>query len=84
MIALTVNSTNATAYLCQSSGITTALNTTSHAALSGFNFYIASDPGIFPDRLFNGNISTTMIYNRDLNFNEIVQNFNAHKGRYGL
>ena len=34
--------------------------------------------------LFNGNIGSPMIYNRELSANEIQQNFNALKGRYGL
>lgn len=32
----------------------------------------------------NGNISTTLIYNRDLSATEILQNYNATKTRYGL
>jgi hypothetical protein len=32
----------------------------------------------------NGKISTFSIYNRALNTNEIQQNFNAYRGRYGL
>jgi hypothetical protein len=32
----------------------------------------------------NGNISQVLIYNRALSSNEITQNFNAQKGRYGL
>jgi hypothetical protein len=33
---------------------------------------------------FNGNISQTMIYNRDLLSTEVLQNFNALKSRFGL
>jgi hypothetical protein len=36
------------------------------------------------DAHFNGNISQTLIYNRALSAEEVLQNFNATKGRYGL
>jgi len=40
--------------------------------------------GTISQRYFNGEIDTTSIYNRVLTASEILQNFNAHKGRYGL
>jgi hypothetical protein len=36
------------------------------------------------DRYFPGNISQTQIYNRALSATEVLQNYNATKGRYGL
>ena len=33
---------------------------------------------------FNGNISQIQIYNRALSATEILQNFNALRGRYGV
>jgi hypothetical protein len=33
---------------------------------------------------FNGNISQTLIYNRALSSQEVLQNYNATKSRYGL
>jgi hypothetical protein len=33
---------------------------------------------------FNGSISVARVYNRVLSATEIAQNFNAHRGRYGL
>jgi len=84
MIAITVNSTIATAYLCQSSGITTATNTTSHPSLSGLNFFIGCDPTAPSDRAFIGRIANTQIYNRDLTLAEISYNYNALKSRFGL
>jgi hypothetical protein len=33
---------------------------------------------------FNGEMSSTFIYNRALTNNEVLQNYNALKGRYGL
>ena len=34
--------------------------------------------------LFQGQINGVFIYNRALTVDEILQNYNAHKGRYGL
>jgi hypothetical protein len=84
MIVMSINSTTATAYLGQSSGITSATNTTSHASLSGLNFYIACDPGDLPLRTFIGNIAVAQIYNRALSATEIQQNYNAQKSRFNL
>lgn len=36
------------------------------------------------DRSFIGTISVVQIYNRALTTSEVLQNFNAHRGRYGL
>jgi hypothetical protein len=82
MVAVSVTSTSATAYLCQTSGITTATNTTNHASsvLNAIN--IAFDSA--GSRFFNGNIAISQLYNRALSANEITQNFNALKGRFGL
>ena len=84
MIVMSINSTAATAYLCQSSGITTATNTTSHSPVSGLNFFIACDPGFTADRAFIGRIATSMIYNGALSASEIAQNYNSQKSRFGL
>jgi hypothetical protein len=84
MIAVSIISTTAIAYLCQSTGITTATNTTSHGALSGLNFFIACDPSYTTTRVFIGNIATSQIYNRALSSDEILQNFNATKARFNL
>jgi hypothetical protein len=35
-------------------------------------------------RYLNGNIATTQIYNRALTASEVLQNYNATKGRFGL
>lgn len=48
---------------------------------TGVPFRIGSRENISP---YNGNISTTQIYNRALSAQEIQQNYNALKGRYGL
>ena len=84
MIAVSVGATSATAYLCKSSGITSATNTTNHASASGLNFYIAVDPAVIPGRNFIGDIAIAMVYNTTLSLSDITTNFNAQKSRFGL
>jgi hypothetical protein len=82
MVAISVTSTAATAYLCESSRITSAINTVSHASSLLDDIKIGIDE--FENRCFTGNIATAMIYNRALSANEISQNFNSLKGRFNL
>ena len=82
MVAVSVTSTSATAYLCQSSGITSATNTVSHTSTVLDDVKLAQDDQ--GARFFNGRISVAMIYDRALSADEITQNFNALRGRYGL
>jgi hypothetical protein len=82
MIAVSVTSTAATAYLCQSSGITSATNTVSHTSTTLNDIKIGQDD--LGGRFFTGNIATAMIYDRALSAGEITQNFNALRSRYGL
>ena len=49
-----------------------------------FNFQIATGYDLNSSRYFRGNISNFQVYNRALNYNEILQNYIANKGRYGL
>jgi hypothetical protein len=82
MVAVSVTSTAATAYLCQASGITSATNTVSHGSSVLDDIKLAQDDA--GGRFFTGNIATAMIYDRALSAGEITQNFNALRGRYGL
>ena len=82
MVAVSVTSTSATAYLCQSSGITSATNTVSHTSTVLDDVKLAQDD--LGGRFFNGRISVAMIYDRALSADEITQNFNALRGRFGL
>ena len=82
MIAVSVTSTAATAYLCQTSGTTTATNTVSHGSSVLNDIKLALDDAT--SRYFTGNISTAMLYNRALTSEEITKNFNAFRGRYGI
>ncbi len=84
MIAITIRSNMATAYLCKSSGITSATNSVSHSALSGLNFFIACDPSDKSTRAFKGKIATAMIYNTELSQTDITSIFEAQKSRFGL
>ena len=82
MIAVSVTSTAATAYLCQASGITTATNTVNHSSSNLNDIKLALDDALA--RYFNGNIATAQLYNIALSAAEITQNFNALRGRYGV
>jgi hypothetical protein len=81
MVAVSV-STSATAYLCQSSGITTATNTVLHTSTTLDDVKIGIDE--FTNRCFTGNIAIAQLYNRALTAAEVTQNFNALRGRYGI
>ena len=82
MVAISVTSTAATAYLCESNRITSATNTVSHSSSLLDDIKIGVDE--YENRCFTGNIATAMIYNRALSANEISQNYNALKGRFNL
>jgi hypothetical protein len=83
MVAVSVTSGSATAYLCQSSGITSATNTVGHTSTTLDDIKIGQDD-LTASRFFNGRIATAMIYDRALSAGEITQNFNADKSKYGL
>jgi hypothetical protein len=82
MVAVSVTSTSATAYLCQASGITTATNNVSHTSSLIDDIKIARDE--FSTRYFAGNIAIAQLYNRALTAAEVTQNFEATRGRYGI
>jgi hypothetical protein len=82
MVAVSVTSTAATAYLCQTSGITTATNTVSHASSLINDIKIGQDE--FGTRYFTGNIATAMIYNIALSAEQVSQNFAADRSRFGV
>jgi hypothetical protein len=82
MVAVSVTSSAATAYLCQASGITTATNTVSHTSSVINDIKIAQDE--FNARCFTGNIAIAQIYNIALSADQISQNFAADRGRFGV
>jgi hypothetical protein len=82
MVAVSVTSTAATAYLCQSSGITTATNTVSHGSSLLNDIKLAQDDA--GSRFFTGNIAVAQLYNTALSAEQISQNFAADRARFGL
>jgi len=79
MIAITITSNVATAYLCKSSGITTATNNVTHSPISGLKFYIGVEPLDLSVRAFKGNIATSMVYSTALSLTQIESIYNAQK-----
>ena len=55
----------------------------SHSSSTFSNLYIGSDSGTV-NRYYNGRIAMVQMYNRALTSTEILQNFNATRGRYGV
>jgi len=82
MIAVSVTSTAATAYLCQASGITTATNTVSHTSSVINDIKIAWDDAAA--RYFTGNIAIAQLYNIALSADQVTQNFTADRARFGV
>jgi hypothetical protein len=82
MVAVSVTSTSATAYLCQSAGITTATNTVSHTSTVLDDIKIGFDE-VF-SRYFSGNIAIAQLYNTALSAEEISQKFEEDRTRFGL
>ena len=86
MCAVSVSGSSATAYLCQSSGITSATNTVNHTSTILNDIQIARDSAIVfgVARYYTGNIAQASIYNIALTAGEIAQNFNATRSRFGI
>ena len=82
MIAVSVTSTAATAYLCQTGGTTTATNTVNHASSLLNDIKLAQDDA--GSRFFNGNIAIAQLYNIALSAGQISTNFEADRGRFGV
>ena len=82
MIAVSVTSTAATAYLCQTGGTTTATNTVNHASSLLNDIKIAQDDA--GSRFFNGNIAIAQLYNIALSAGQISTNFQADRTRFGV
>jgi hypothetical protein len=82
MVAVSVTPTSATAYLCQSSGITTATNTVSHTSTTLDDIKIGIDE--FSSRYFTGNIGIAQIYTTALSAAQISQIFEEDRARFGI
>jgi hypothetical protein len=80
----TINTSNISIYtnanlISTSSGISSSITNNSNSII-GWGF----DPRYLDVRHFNGSIAYCSVYNRALSSTEILQNFNALKGRFGL
>ena len=84
MIAVSINSSTATVYLCNASGIVSSTNTVAHSALTGLKFYIGVEPSSLTTRAFKGKIATSMVYSTALTEANITTIFNAQKASFGL
>jgi hypothetical protein len=82
MIAISVTNTAATAYLCQTSGTTTATNTVGHASSVLNDIKLAVDDAAA--RYFAGNIAVAQLYNIALSADQVSQNFTADRARFGV
>jgi hypothetical protein len=80
MVAVSVTSTAATAYLCQSSGITSAINTVSHTSTTLDDIKIGQED--FGGRFFNGNVAIAKIYSTALSTEQVSELFQADRGRF--
>lgn len=77
-VAATYNGTTLNVYIAG----TQIFSSTRLPASSNNQFLIGSTIG--GTQNWNGNISQTLVYNRALSSTEILQNYNATKGRFGL
>jgi hypothetical protein len=77
-----VTTATATLYL-NGSAIGSPATSFSAITTSTFNGIVAAEDNIFSNP-FIGNIANLAIYNRALSAAEILQNFNALRGRYGI
>ena len=89
MVAISVSANSTTAYLCNASGITSAINTDTHAAASGFKYYVGRDPISYSSseadlRTFKGKISRVSVYDATLTQSDITTIFNAQKVAFGI
>ena len=56
----------------------------SNSSAGNFMFLGQSNPGANNTGMFTGKYSNFHIYNKALTETEVIQNYNAHKGRFGL
>lgn len=84
MVAVTINSTTAKAYLCNASGIVSLMNSVTHPTLTGLKFYVGAEPFELNTRAIKGKISTAMVYSSALSLSDITSIFNAQKVAFGL
>ena len=87
MVAITINSTTATAYLCNASGIASASNGSTYSSLTSKGatyFTVAYDPYDSVNRALKGKMGTAMVYTTTLSTADITSIYNAQKASFGL
>lgn len=85
--AVLVSNSSGTSYQMYLNGVAEGGDHTTYswnASYSGLNIRYIGRGSSVNIRQFNGNMSSTRVYNRALTSTEITQNFNAVKGRFGL
>jgi hypothetical protein len=70
-------------YIVYVNGVVSTTNATSSATLSASAPQIASNPATTGER-FTGTMASLRLYTRQLSAAEVLQNYNATKGRFGL
>jgi hypothetical protein len=86
-VVLPSGSTNVHSFVVYTNGVlrsSTALGSNSTLNSSNSQCVIGTVPASNTSHMFSGNISIIQLYNRDLSATEVLQNYNALKGRYGL
>jgi hypothetical protein len=87
MIVISVKETELTAYLCNASGINSAIRGNGHGSLTSkgaTNFHIGYDPYDTVGRAFRGKMGVAMVYSVGLSTEDITSIFNAQKAAFGL
>jgi hypothetical protein len=87
MIVISVKETELTAYLCNASGINSAIRGNGHGSLTSkgaTNFHIGYDPYDTGGRAFRGKMGVAMVYSVGLSTEDITSIFNAQKAAFGL
>lgn len=79
MVAVSVGASTTTAYVNMSS---VSQSYVPASMTFGAGWWVGRDSSSI--RTWNGRISTAIVYNRALTTDEIAQNFNAYRGRYGI
>ena len=77
-----VGTSNGSSHVLYLNGISIATTTAATPVLSSAEGYRIG--GATFHTFHNGPIASVRLYNRGLSATEVLQNFNAHKGRYGL
>jgi hypothetical protein len=80
---LSVFSDRAIMTMGTSTGFSVATNSVTHTIAAPNDFRIGTD-GAQAGRFFNGNIAIAGLYNRGLTQDELQQNFNATRARFGV